>query len=191
MIMDIAIGILLGTYFNTGESLNYILMITAVLFCLLPDIDIFYFLYKKYIKKTSIIDHRSWTHFPILYLPAYLIILSVESFLNYSHSISTIFALSVFWHFLHDTLFIGWGVMWGWPFSKRKYKIFPDRNGKVTSKLLLTWLPEEEEKIIKWSGGSINGWLRHYYFKFNIVSALEYGVFVLVLVYVYFKYFVV
>jgi hypothetical protein len=189
MILDIAIGILLGTYFNGGESINYLLIIMAVLFCLLPDIDIFYFLYQKYIKKTGIIDHRSWTHYPIVYLPIYFLIMSLELFFTTSHTISSIFALAIVWHFVHDTLFIGWGVMWGFPFSKRKYKIFPDRNGKVTSKVLLSWLPEEEADIIKWSGGSLDGWLRHYYFKFNIVSALEYGVFVLVLVYVYFKYF--
>ena len=54
MILDIAIGILLGSYFG-GESFNYGLIILGVLFCLLPDIDIFSFAYQKYIKKTNII----------------------------------------------------------------------------------------------------------------------------------------
>lgn len=191
MILDIAIGLLLGSYFNTGDEMNYLLMILAILFCLLPDIDIFYYLFKKYIKKVDMIEHRSWTHFPLVYVPVYFTILYIENIFNIKYNISTLFLLSIVWHFVHDTLFIGWGVMWGWPFSKRKYKIFPDRNGKVTGKLLLTWLPEDQENIIKWSGGSIDGWLRHYYFKFNIVSALEYGVFLYTFIYIYFKYFVV
>lgn len=190
MILDIAIGILLGSYFG-GESFNYGLIILGVLFCLLPDIDIFSFAYQKYIKKTNIINHRSWTHYPVAYLPLYLIILFIEMGLNLSHTISLMFALSILWHFLHDTLFIGWGVMWGWPFSKRKYKIFTEKDGKITTRFLLSWLPEEEEKIIKWSGGSVDGWIRHYYFKLNIITILEYGVFIFTALHLYFKYFVV
>ncbi len=191
MILDIAIGLILGTYFSTAEGLNYIFVVLVIVFCLLPDTDIFYFLFKKYVIKVDIIDHRSWIHYPIIYFPIYLLIFSIESFSNLNHQISTIFGLAIVWHFLHDTLFIGWGVMWGWPFSKRKYKIFPDKDGQVTSKLLLSWLPEDEERIIKWSGGSKDGWLRHYYLKFNIVSILEYGGFLAAVLYVYFKYFMV
>ncbi len=191
MILDIAIGLILGTYFNVSENINYYLILLAIVFCLLPDVDIFDYLYKKYIKKLDVIDHRSWTHYPIVYVPVYFIILCIENVFNIKYSISTLFLLSIVWHFIHDTLFIGWGVMWGWPFSKRKYKIFPDRDGKVTSRLLLTWFLEEEDKIIKWSGRSEGGWLRQYYFKFNIVSMIEYGVFLSAILYVYFKYFVV
>jgi len=191
MILDIAIGIILGAYFNISESINYYLILLAIVFCLLPDTDIFYYLYKKYIKKLDVIYHRSWTHYPIIYILVYFIILYIENIFNIRYNISTLFLLSIVWHFIHDTLFIGWGVMWAWPFSKRKYKIFPDRNGKITSKLLLSWLPKEEKDIIAWSGGAQEHWIKHYYFRLNIVSILEYGTFIFAIILIYSKYFMV
>jgi len=65
--------------------------------------------------------------------------------------------------------------MWLWPFSKRKWKAFPDKDGNITKIPIVSWLPHEEEKFRKWSGGHNDGWIKRFYLRPNLISYIEYG----------------
>lgn len=185
MFLDIAVGILLSLgigeiYF---EQTPYWFVILGIIFSLLSDIDGVLWLVQPKVRSAWYKIHRSYTGYPLLYVvPSFL------TFLFFGKEIGVLFTLCVFMHHLHDTFFIGWGVMWFWPFSKRKYKFFPDRNGSVTSMFMISWLPEEEEKIVAWSGGHNDRWVKRYFLRPNIVAYTEYGslmVALAVLTYIY------
>jgi len=101
--------------------------------------------------------------------------IAVLIFLIFGPSIGILYTVCILWHHIHDTFFLGWGVMWFWPFSKKKWKFFPDRNGSITSIPVISWLPDEEEKVRKWSGGHDDGWIKRYYLRQNLIAYIEYG----------------
>lgn len=182
MFLDIGVGILAGIIFQYNADFNWYFLLFTLTVALLPDIDMLWYWYaKKYGKKgkQKVLDnHRSYTHYPIVYLPLALIL-----YIYFGQNIATVFVLLILYHFTHDTLFIGWGVKWFWPISDRSFKIFPDRNGKVTSRLMLSWLPSEEGNIKEWSGSS--DWVKAFYMRPNIVTYIEYPVFLFAIYYLF------
>ena len=86
---------------------------------------------------------------------------------------------------IHDTFFLGWGIKWSWPISLRSYKFFPDKDGKITSKFFLSWMPEEEAKI-KGEYGTHAHWIKDFFFTINIVSISEYCIFIISLIVLYY-----
>lgn len=177
MFLDIGAGILLsilvGTIFNIDISAFWI--ISGILFALLPDIDMVSYFIKTRILKKPVDDHRSFTHYPIVYLP-----LIIATYFIVGAPYSVLFALCVYFHFIHDTLWLGWGISWFWPITSRKFKFFPDKHGKISSQFLMTWTKEEEEKLFKKYHNP--NWIRDFYFRPNIVAYVEYSVFVIALI---------
>jgi hypothetical protein len=53
--------------------------------------------------------------------------------------------------------------------------MFPDKDGVITKIPLVSWLPDEEEKFRKWSGGHNDGWVVRYYLRPNFIAYVEYG----------------
>ena len=47
------------------------------------------------------------------------------------------FGLAVFLHFVHDSVGIGWGIKWLWPFSRKAYKCFSEKDGAFSRRLLI------------------------------------------------------
>lgn len=172
MFLDIAVGILfaLGIGELYFEQTPYWFVILGVVFSLLPDIDGVLWLLRPKVRSVWYTMHRKYTGYPLLY-----IIPAIFVFIIFGKEIGLLFSVCIFMHHLHDTFFIGWGVMWFWPFSKRKYKFFPDKDGSVTSTFMISWLPEEEGKIVRWSGGHNDGWIKRYFLRPNIVAYTEYG----------------
>ena len=177
MFLDIGVGIIFGVFFQQTEMFSVGFLLFCIISALLPDIDMLWFPIAKKFKRQNILgNHRSFTHYPILYIPISLFIyLFIDEYLG------IIFTLLIFYHFVHDTFFIGWGVKWFWPFSLRSFKIFPDQNGKVTKKFMLSWLPAEDKKIKEWAGSS--DWIKSFYMTINIVSVIEYSVFIFSVIY--------
>ncbi len=179
MFLDIAFGIVaglgIGSFFFESVPMWFVLL--GILFALLPDIDGVVWLLKPSVRKGWYKIHRTYTGYPLLYIP-----LSIIIFVLFGKSIGILFSLCVLYHHIHDTFFLGWGVMWLWPFSKRKWKCFPDQNGSISRIPVISWLPEEEEKVQEWSGGHDDGWIKRYYFRPNIIAYLEYGSFIIALI---------
>ncbi len=172
MFLDIAIGIFAGLSVGSFyfETVPYWFVILGILFALLPDIDGALWILKPSVRKEWYKTHRTYTGYPFLYIPIAVIV-----FVVFGKPIGILFSVCILWHHIHDTFFLGWGVMWLWPFSKRKWKFFPDKDGKISFVPIISWLPHQEEKIRQWSGGHDEGWIKRYYLQPNFIAYLEYG----------------
>lgn len=168
MPLDIGVGILLsiGAAEWFGVPLTPWLVAFGIASALLPDIDIGTLLWGGW-------RHRVATHFPLTYvLPAALI----YAFAGPVYG--SILALGVLAHFIHDTIGIGWGIAWGWPFSRRKFLVFPGKERELVMGRYASWLPEEEAALRTAANAASAGsgnWIKHYYFRPNRLAYIEYG----------------
>lgn len=177
MFMDIGFGILLSFFVGNiyGLTITKGFIFLGIFFTLLPDVD--FLLTKNSIIRKFIGGHRSATHFPSIHLFTTAIL-----WMLFGEVVALLYFLGVFVHLLHDSIFLGWGIKWLWPFSQKSFSFFHDKGGRIT-KDILTWLPENEAQI-KAEYSSPN-WVRDFYFSFSIISILEYGIFVIALIFLY------
>lgn len=173
MLLDIGVGILfsllVGKLFAIDISASWVAC--GVLFALLPDIDIVPYAFKRYFNKKEAYNHRTFTHYPIVYLPLVYVVYVV-----FGLPYALLCACGVYFHLLHDTVWLGWGISWFWPFSTRKYKSFPDENGKISSVFMTSWSAEDEDRLFR--EGHNPHWVRDFYLRPNIVAYFEYTVFI-------------
>ena len=177
MFLDIGVGLLatifLGHIF--AISLNWTLIYLSITFVLLPDIDIVYYSIRKLIGREHVYNHRALTHYPIIYIP---VVALVYYFLGFFYSV--LFAVSVYFHLIHDSFWLGWGIVWMWPFSTKRFKFFPDEGGKITSRVLMTWNEKDDpEMFTKFHNPH---WIKDFYLRPNLVAYVEYSIFALSLV---------
>ncbi|MDB5189988.1 MAG: hypothetical protein JWN49_314 [Parcubacteria group bacterium] len=163
MPLDIGVGILLSLgvaeLFHVPATIGFILL--GIGCALLPDVDIITMLFGSW-------KHRTHTHYPITYIPVSIIIFAL-----FGPIYGLLFTLAVYAHLIHDTIGIGWGIAWLWPFSSRKFLFFPDDARRKTLGTFATWTPEEEPAIK--AEGSNSNWVRDFYFRPNFLAYIEYG----------------
>lgn len=182
MFLDIGVGILLSIVLSNffGVDLSYQLVLVVVGFSLLPDLDIFVELAKRgRIGGRVQGHHRELTHFPLTYLPMLFLV-----YWFFGQIYGALFGLTILAHFLHDSVGMGWGIKWLWPFSTRAYKFFSEKNGRFSLKFLVSWSPAELREVIHRHGD--DHWLRNFYFRLHPIAVFEFLFFVgsiLVLVY--------
>lgn len=169
MPLDIGVGILaaLGVAHWFGTEPTVFLIIIGVLCALLPDIDILPVFWRTHY------DHRSWLHYPLLYVP-----LGVLVYMVFGSMYAALFVVCVLAHLVHDTIGIGWGVAWLGPFSKRKF-LFPEKGRRQRHGFFMTWTPKEEAKMAEEFHDP--QWVSHYYFRPNAIAFVEYGALILAL----------
>jgi hypothetical protein len=139
----------------------------GVLFALLPDID---FLLTRIAAIRNVIgEHRSATHFPLLHL-----VVSMIMYMLFGKVLATLYFICTFYHLVHDTLFLGWGIKWLWPYSNKALSIFHDKGGVITSDILV-W-GTDEDKRVRTEYASPN-WVRDFYLRPSIIAFSEYGIF--------------
>ena len=141
MPLDIGVGILLALgvaeYFSVEATPFFIVFGVAAV--LLPDVDIITIpLFGKW-------HHRTHTHFPLTYIP-----LIALAFVFLLAPYAVLFALAVLAHFIHDTLGLGFGIRWLWPFSQRRF---------------LFLVPQDTGEH----------WVQQYYLRPNLIAYIEYG----------------
>jgi len=176
MLLDIALGIFGAIAFAKIENINLslILIIIGILFALLPDIDFVFYWMKGKKLNAQTHTHRELLHSPLIFISVgFLIILSINIPLAF------LFAILTFLHFVHDSIGIGWGVQWFYPFSHRFYKLFSTKDGKFSKKLVVSWAPEEQ-KIAAEQWGDKN-WIKNVYFKPTPISITEFLIFIIAL----------
>lgn len=160
MLFDIKLGILWailsGVLFDMPLSFSW--FFGGVLFALLPDLDF----WVEYAKRGTVGGkvlgaHRTLLHNPLLYIPIALFIGAAAG-----DAWMTLFIMGVLGHFVHDSLGMGLGVRWLWPFSEKFYKIFSDKDGNIhydrAHLTPVSWTTAEVQEILKKKGN--DNWLR-------------------------------
>ena len=183
MFLDIGAGILLailtGKLFNL--PLTTLFVVIGVVFALLPDIDFIFLPIKKWFSKDSH-RHRSFLHYPLLYIPVGIVI-----FLFFDKTLAVLFGLCSLMHFIHDSIGIGWGVQWFYPFFKNSYSFFniyqPPNKEKIPKAFLHVWKSEEMDLIVEKYGDE--NWLKNIYFRFHPYAIFEFLVFIVAIIILY------
>lgn len=167
--LDVAVGIFLAIFASWfwGAGLNQRLIAPAVLFALLPDVDFWIEFFKHgSVGGKEIREHREILHFPLAYVPIIFIVALV-----FGAMWAFLFGCGIFLHFLHDSVGLGWGIKWLWPLSHRSYKFFSERDGRFSSRLVVSWRPRE----LKWFVANYGdpNWFRNIYLRPHPISILE------------------
>lgn len=171
MVIDVGAGILLALFvahaFNFFATPSFILL--GILCTLFPDIDTLLSAIPPV--RAVIGGHRSAVHHPFIYLLIAPVVWAV-----WGNAVGLLFALGVCYHLVHDTFFLGYGIKWLWPFSKKSLSMFHDKDGRITSDILI-WSPEDDARIE--STYQSPHWIRDFYFRPSLISLTEYPVFIL------------
>lgn len=148
MLADIAIGIFSAffTSYLFQVKPSFSLLLVGIFFALLPDIDFLI----EWIRGRKPLgrferDHRNLFHYPLFYI----LIGSIFVFW-FSWAYLFLFVINSLWHFIHDSIWVGWGVKWLYPFSKKRYKF---------------------DKPLKRPGKE--NWIKEIYFRPTVVSITE------------------
>lgn len=177
MFLDISFGILLSIFASQyfGLELTIFLVLLNIAFVLLPDIDfILAVLYRG--KLGTMHSHREIFHHPLILIPLGFIILFI-----FNKTYALLFLLAISWHFLNDTITLGFGVHWLWPLSNKYFKFFggwyyrAPGKPRLPFKILYIWLPQEIEGLEKNYGDP--DWIKNIYLKFHPWAIFEYLIF--------------
>ncbi len=118
MFLDIAIGIFAGIAAAViGGDMAQLpwFVLGGIAFALLPDVD--FVVHRAVWRRGAHFDymHRYLLHKP---LPYVLIGTALVWWISGGSMVwCALFALTSLWHFAHDTVGVGFGVQWLWPFS--------------------------------------------------------------------------
>ncbi|MFT5832096.1 MAG: hypothetical protein ACI9SY_000478 [Candidatus Paceibacteria bacterium] len=160
-----------------------------------PDIDAIPELLKRGKVAASVEhphDHRDALHYPVVLISLAALIAYLVPYWG------MVFLIAMVLHLTNDLYGTGWGIKLFWPLSKRNYKVLGRRVNRLkylleqdgdwdkqTSeerrlKWLVSWSPEElPQYMTRWG---IDNWIPKYYFHFNSISLVEYGLFIIAVV---------
>jgi hypothetical protein len=182
MFLDIGVGILLSlkAAWLFQKELTPAIIAAGIVFALLPDMDfIFEFLKHGSVGGKVIREHRELLHFPITFIPVAIgVLYSSGMFWGF------LFSICILAHFLHDSIGVGWGIKWLWPFSKRSFKFFAKKDGSFSWKdPVVSWSSEELPQVVAIHGDP--DWIKHIYLRPTPTSVIELLVFFAALLILY------
>ena len=181
MTLDIGIGIFAAIVVSKLFSLELtpLLVGLGIGFALLPDIDFIYSLARNgHSNHRAVAKHRDIIHYPLIYLP-----LGALLALPFGFQWSLLFLLASFGHFLHDSIGIGWGIPWLWPFTKKNYSFlyrYSPPGKKLPLRLVYRWKRNELDELIDKYGDP--DWFRNIYLKLHPFFIFEILFFVVALI---------
>ncbi len=175
MLLDIGLGILIPIMLSKifGSELTDSFLAFGILFSLLPDID--FIIHKLFLPKTSSLKdyrHREILHFPILYIITGAIIVFIVK-----KDLVLLFIICSLFHFIHDSIGIGWGVQWFAPFNRNYYQFLYTANKNLDWSLVYKYKPEELDGMVEKYGDK--DWFRKIYLKFHPYSLFELFIFII------------
>ena len=186
MFFDIGAGILVAMFVSVylHVPLNEMLIIGGIVFALCPDADFLVHFYRRGISREDY-QHRNMIHYPLLFLP----IGTVAAFLLGGKLWAMLFFLGALSHFVHDSIAIGWGIKWLYPFSTKNY-VFLYHYSKVKKRGLRKLIFAFDKNTLNetvaehWD----DDWLRNIYYKWHPIAIVEFGVFIFALTLLYFSF---
>ncbi|MDB4940265.1 MAG: hypothetical protein JWO40_690 [Candidatus Doudnabacteria bacterium] len=180
MFYDIGIGILLSlglaNLFDTHLTASWIIL--GVVFSLIPDLDYLFHLQKGGSTKNAH-EHRDYWHYPVVFIPFGMLLIALLA--NWHYAVLFLFATLL--HFIHDSIGIGWGVQWLYPFNSNHYSFFyhyEPSDRRLARKNLYIWNHDEINTLSKKHGD--DEWVKNIYFKLHPYGLIEYAVFIIALV---------
>jgi|GEM_PF-653246 hypothetical protein len=195
MLLDIGVGIMMALFFSKIFALSftipvgYFMIIAGIVFSLLMDTDALINLIIQRGTETSY-KHRDLFHLPLLYIPSGMVILYF-----YQPELSLLFGLCSLCHFIHDSIGLGWGVKWLYPFSDDQYSFFyqynahrvglrPSEQKTTCGKWgMYVWKSADIDRLEEKYGDK--AWFQHIYLSWHPYSLVEAAVFILSLVLLY------
>ena len=187
MFLDIGMGIICAIFVSDyfGVRLTDIMLLAGIAFSLGPDADFLLHYIKHGISRHDY-KHRNGLHFPLLYVP-------IGTFLMYflgGQAWATLFLMASLSHFIHDSIAIGWGIKWLYPFSKKNFIFlyhYSKKQRKGIRKLVLALDGNRLTEMIEehWT----DDWIRAIYYNWHPIAILEFSVFLssFMLLYFYVK----
>ena len=184
MFLDIGAGILIAIWVQSTHALlfSWSFVIAGAVFALLPDLD---FIVPVIAKRgfEGLLRHREGLHYPLLYIP-----IGAFIFTFFGVQWAELFVLASCAHFLHDSIGLGWGVQWLYPFTKDHYSFFymykpRFRPEKLPRKIFYVWKDDEIEALDVRFGDP--DWIKNVYFKWHPYAIVEFLVFLAALVVLY------
>lgn len=166
MTLDIGIGIFAAIIVAKifALPLTPLLVGLGIAFALLPDIDFIYTLARNGNgNHRAVARHRDLIHYPVLYLPIGALITSA-----FGAPWALLFLLGSLGHFIHDSIGIGWGIPWLWPFTDRNYTFvyrYSPPGKKLPQRLVHRWERGELDQLIDEYGDP--DWLKNIYLKLH------------------------
>ena len=97
-----------------------------------------------------------------------------------------LFTLCSIAHFIHDSIGLGWGIQWLYPFKKNYYQFFYTVNKNANKSLVYSYKPEELDSLAEKYGDK--DWFKNIYLKFHPYSIIEFLVFLISLVVLFFTF---
>ncbi|MEK9154653.1 MAG: metal-dependent hydrolase [Patescibacteria group bacterium] len=173
---DVGLGIFSAIFISSilKIELNFWVFFISVIFTLLPDIDFLFHLIRN---KPSQEDyrHRDISHYPLIYIPIGMLVL-----LFIGKEWSFLFWITSFLHFIHDSIGIGRGVKWLFPFSKNSFAFFYLYSRVVKIGLWQWVFIFNDKNLDKWDNehGDEN-WIKNIYDKWHPIFVIEFLIFII------------
>jgi LexA-binding, inner membrane-associated putative hydrolase len=182
MLLDIGVGILASIFLSHlfGAAVSPLFLSAGVLFSLLPDLDFLLTFNKNVTAKAH--EHRDLLHYPLLFIPVGATILFF-----FDHRLAALFIVTTFLHFLHDSIGLGWGVPWLYPFSRNHYAFFYQYDiarNTLPQKKFYAWSETEVNRLASQYGDK--HWIKNIYLKFHPYAVIEALIFILALFVLFF-----
>lgn len=178
MALDIGIGIFSAIIVSKlfSVDLTPLLIGLGIAFALLPDIDFLYALGRRGWRDThAVIRHREYLHYPLAYI---LIGLAAAPLIGTAWA--ALFLLASLGHFIHDSIGLGWGVAWLWPFTDKSYTFlyrYTAPGKRLPRRFLYRWSREDMDRLIDEYRDA--NWLKNIYLKLHPVFTVEIAGFLL------------
>lgn len=173
MFLDIGLGIIYAILTSKifDLELSNSLLIGGVIFSVLVDLDFIFYLFSKKNLDEKSHNHRNIFHYPILYIFLGIVIASF-----FGKEWIFLFVICSISHFINDTVGIGWGVKWLYPFNSNSYKIgvisykAPGKE-RLPKKFLYSWNDEEVKEVADRYGDP--NWFKNIYLNGHIYAIFE------------------
>jgi len=184
MFLDIGMGVLTAIAVTKLflMPLTWSFIAAGIVFSLLVDIDFIFHLGKQGGTRNAH-KHRDLLHYPLLSIPFGIIIL-----LPYSAAWAVLFAICFLFHFIHDSIGIGWGIQWLYPLRKNHYAFFyryePPHGRKPPKQTFYSWKHEDIDRLDRYYGDQ--KWIQNIYLKWHPYAIIEFLVFVFALIVLYY-----
>ncbi|MBI2010741.1 MAG: metal-dependent hydrolase [Candidatus Colwellbacteria bacterium] len=185
MLLDIGVGILLSIFTSNlfGLSLTGSFLISGIIFSLFADIDYIFHLIKGGDSKNAY-KHRYLLHYPLLYIPAGIFVISFSN-----PDLAILFGFCSFAHFLHDSIGIGWGIQWLYPFKKDHYMFLyrytPPHKERLPWQIIYIWRHDDIDALARKYGDE--DWIRNIYWRWHPYAIIEFLTFIIALIVLYFS----